>query len=54
MTRGNRAAPVKHLLHFQAVEEWEIRVTNELLGWTNALDERSKAQRIAAAITAPT
>jgi len=25
-------------------EEWEIRVTNELLTWINALDERSRAQ----------
>jgi hypothetical protein len=27
-----------------AVDEWEIRVTNELLAWINALDDRSKAQ----------
>ncbi|MFB4305992.1 type II toxin-antitoxin system RelE/ParE family toxin [Actinomadura sp. GTD37] len=26
------------------MEEWEIRVTNELLAWINALDERSRAQ----------
>ncbi|WP_339156522.1 type II toxin-antitoxin system RelE/ParE family toxin [Actinomadura luteofluorescens] len=26
------------------MEEWEIRVTDELLTWINALDERSKAQ----------
>jgi hypothetical protein len=26
------------------VEEWEIRVTNEMLAWINALDERSRAQ----------
>lgn len=28
----------------QGVEEWEIRVTNELLTWINALDARSKTQ----------
>lgn len=27
-----------------AVEEWEIRVTNELLTWIGTLDERTKAQ----------
>jgi hypothetical protein len=27
-----------------AVEEWEIRVTSELLAWINTLDERTKAQ----------
>src|SRR5258707_15294233 len=27
-----------------AVEEWEIRVTNELLAWISTLDERTKAQ----------
>ena len=27
-----------------AVEEWEIRVTNELLAWVQALDDRTKAQ----------
>lgn len=27
-----------------SVEEWEIRVTNEILVWINALDERSRAQ----------
>jgi hypothetical protein len=27
-----------------AVEEWEIRVTNELLTWINTLDERTRAQ----------
>jgi len=27
-----------------AVEEWEIRVTNELLAWIKALDERTRAQ----------
>jgi hypothetical protein len=26
------------------VEEWEIRVTNEILAWINVLDERSKGQ----------
>jgi hypothetical protein len=26
------------------VEEWEIRVTNELLAWINTLDERTRAQ----------
>jgi hypothetical protein len=26
------------------MEEWEIRVTNELLDWVNALDKRSNAQ----------
>ena len=26
------------------VEEWEIRVTNELLAWIGTLDERTKAQ----------
>ncbi|GAA3671131.1 hypothetical protein GCM10022224_039200 [Nonomuraea antimicrobica] len=26
------------------MEEWEIRVTNEILTWINALDERSRAQ----------
>ena len=26
------------------MEEWEIRVTDELLAWIKALDERSKAQ----------
>jgi hypothetical protein len=25
-------------------EEWEIRVTNELLAWINTLDERTRAQ----------
>jgi hypothetical protein len=28
------------------VEEWEIRVTNELLGWIDTLDADSKAQII--------
>jgi hypothetical protein len=27
-----------------AVEEWEIRVTNELLAWIKTLDERTRAQ----------
>ena len=27
-----------------AVEEWEIRVTNELLAWIGTLDERTRAQ----------
>jgi len=27
-----------------AVEEWEIRVTNELLAWIDTLDERTRAQ----------
>ena len=27
-----------------AVEEWEIRVTNELLAWISTLDERTRAQ----------
>ena len=27
-----------------AVEEWEIRVTNELLTWIGTLDERTRAQ----------
>jgi hypothetical protein len=27
-----------------AVEEWEIRVTDELLAWINTLDERTRAQ----------
>jgi hypothetical protein len=27
-----------------AVDEWEIRVTNELLAWIKALDERTRAQ----------
>jgi hypothetical protein len=27
-----------------AVQEWEIRVTNELLAWIGALDERTRAQ----------
>lgn len=27
-----------------SVEEWEIRVTNEILAWINALDERSRVQ----------
>jgi hypothetical protein len=26
------------------MEEWEIRVTDEILAWINALDEKSKAQ----------
>ncbi|MFG1947719.1 type II toxin-antitoxin system RelE/ParE family toxin [Nonomuraea sp. NPDC048826] len=26
------------------MEEWEIRVTNEILVWINALDERSRVQ----------
>jgi hypothetical protein len=26
------------------VEEWEIRVTNELLAWINTLDERTRVQ----------
>lgn len=26
------------------MDEWEIRVTDELLAWVNALDERSRAQ----------
>ncbi|GAA2915509.1 hypothetical protein GCM10010517_81610 [Streptosporangium fragile] len=26
------------------MEEWEIRVTNEILAWINALDERSRVQ----------
>ena len=26
------------------VEDWEIRVTNELLAWINVLDERTRAQ----------
>ncbi|MGW4801616.1 type II toxin-antitoxin system RelE/ParE family toxin [Nonomuraea sp. NPDC004297] len=26
------------------MEEWEIRVTNEILTWIDALDERSRAQ----------
>ncbi|MFB4286690.1 type II toxin-antitoxin system RelE/ParE family toxin [Nonomuraea sp. ATR24] len=26
------------------MEEWEIRVTDEILTWINALDERSRAQ----------
>ncbi|SFJ09303.1 hypothetical protein SAMN05216275_106242 [Streptosporangium canum] len=26
------------------MEEWEIRVTNEILTWINALDERSRVQ----------
>jgi hypothetical protein len=26
------------------VEEWEIRVTNEILAWINTLDERSRVQ----------
>jgi hypothetical protein len=31
------------LLHY-GVEEWEIRVTNELLTWIKTLDERTRAQ----------
>jgi hypothetical protein len=27
-----------------AVEEWEIRVTNEILAWIKTLDERTRAQ----------
>ena len=27
-----------------AAEEWEIRVTNELLAWISTLDERTRAQ----------
>ena len=27
-----------------AAEEWEIRVTNELLAWIDTLDERTRAQ----------
>ena len=27
-----------------SAEEWEIRVTNELLAWINTLDERTRAQ----------
>ena len=27
-----------------AVEEWEIRVTNEFLAWISTLDERTRAQ----------
>ena len=34
---------VKDLLHFR-VEEWEIRVTNEIQKWIYALNERSLAQ----------
>ncbi|MFB9472047.1 type II toxin-antitoxin system RelE/ParE family toxin [Nonomuraea salmonea] len=26
------------------MEEWDIRVTNEILAWINALDERSRVQ----------
>jgi len=26
------------------VEEWEIRVTNDLLGWIRTLDVRTRAQ----------
>ncbi|WP_424534506.1 type II toxin-antitoxin system RelE/ParE family toxin [Sphaerisporangium viridialbum] len=26
------------------MEEWEIRVTNEILAWINMLDERSRLQ----------
>ncbi|WP_315970620.1 hypothetical protein [Nonomuraea sp. C10] len=26
------------------MDEWEIRVTDEILAWINALDERSRAQ----------
>ncbi|NJQ05828.1 hypothetical protein HCN56_09615 [Streptomyces lonarensis] len=26
------------------MEEWEIRVTDEILAWINALDVKSKAQ----------
>jgi hypothetical protein len=29
-----------------AVEEWEIRVTNELLAWIGTLDERTRAQAV--------
>ncbi|MET8866940.1 type II toxin-antitoxin system RelE/ParE family toxin [Nonomuraea sp. NPDC004580] len=28
------------------MEEWEIRVTNEILAWINALDERSRVQAV--------
>jgi hypothetical protein len=26
------------------VEEWEIRITNEILTWINALDKQSRVQ----------
>jgi hypothetical protein len=46
------AEPEIRVKHFYTpgVEEWEIRVTNELLAWINALDDRSKAQVVIDAI----
>ncbi len=28
------------------IEEWEVRVTNDVLGWIRKLDDRSRAQVI--------
>jgi hypothetical protein len=37
-------APGKGFATLLGVEEWEIRVTNEILAWINALDEPSRVQ----------
>ncbi|GAA3137922.1 hypothetical protein GCM10020001_070590 [Nonomuraea salmonea] len=42
--RRDTAPPSKGFATLLGVEEWDIRVTNEILAWINALDERSRVQ----------